>query len=59
MKASTLRIISLFMLAALWEIAGRTGNAHLLPPLSRVVTVWLDLLVLAKTVGLILTLRGR
>jgi NitT/TauT family transport system permease protein len=45
MKASTLRIISLFTLAAIWEIAGRTGNAHLLPPLSKVVTVWVDLLI--------------
>lgn len=45
MKASTLRIISLLTLAAIWEIAGRSGNAHLLPPLSKVITVWLELLV--------------
>ena len=45
MKARTLRIISLLTLAAVWEIAGRTGNAHLLPPLSKVVIVWIDLLV--------------
>jgi len=45
MKASTLRIISLFTLAAIWEVAGRTGNAHLLPPLSKVMTVWAELLV--------------
>ena len=45
MKASTIRIISLCTLAAIWEIAGRTGNAHLLPPLSKVVTVWVELLV--------------
>jgi len=45
MKASTLRIISLVTLAASWEIAGRAGNAHLLPPLSKVITVWTELLV--------------
>jgi ABC-type nitrate/sulfonate/bicarbonate transport system permease component len=45
MKASTLRVISLLTLAAIWEIAGRTGNAHLLPPLSKVITVWVELLV--------------
>jgi NitT/TauT family transport system permease protein len=44
MKASTLRIISLFTLAAIWEVAGRTGNAHLLPPLSKVMIVWAELL---------------
>ena len=45
MKASTLRVISLLTLAAIWETAGRTGNAHLLPPLSKVITVWVELLV--------------
>ena len=45
MKARTLRIISLLTLAAAWEVAGRAGNAHLLPPLSKVVIVWIDLLV--------------
>jgi NitT/TauT family transport system permease protein len=45
MKAGTLRIISLLTLAAIWEFAGRNGNGHLLPPLSKVLTVWLDLLV--------------
>ena len=45
MKAGTLRIISLLTLAAIWEYAGRHGNAHLLPPLSKVASVWLDLLV--------------
>src|SRR5918994_4476472 len=45
MKASTLRISSLITLAAIWEIAGRVGNAHLLPPLSKVVSAWLELLV--------------
>ncbi|HTF93079.1 MAG TPA: ABC transporter permease, partial [Verrucomicrobiae bacterium] len=45
MKAGTLRVISLLTLAAIWEFAGRTGNAHLLPPLSKVVTVWVELLV--------------
>jgi NitT/TauT family transport system permease protein len=45
MKASTLRIISLLTLASIWEIAGRAGNAHLLPPLSKVITAWVELLV--------------
>jgi ABC-type nitrate/sulfonate/bicarbonate transport system permease component len=45
MKASTLRIISLLTLGAIWEIAGRAGKAHLLPPLSKVITVWIELLV--------------
>src|ERR671910_2374732 len=45
MKASTLRVVSLFTLAAIWEVAGRTGNAHLLPPLSKVMIVWTELLV--------------
>ena len=45
MKASTLRIISLLTLGAIWEIAGRAGKAHLLPPLSKVITVWMELLV--------------
>ena len=45
MKAGTLRLISLMTLAAIWEIAGRSGNAHLLPPLSKVITAWIDLLV--------------
>lgn len=45
MKAGTLRIISLFTLGLIWEAAGRAGNAHLLPPLSKVLTVWLELLV--------------
>jgi ABC-type nitrate/sulfonate/bicarbonate transport system permease component len=44
-KASTLRIMSLITLAATWEVAGRTGNAHLLPPLSKVMTVWAELLI--------------
>jgi ABC-type nitrate/sulfonate/bicarbonate transport system permease component len=44
-KASTLRIMSLVTLAAIWEVAGRTGNAHLLPPLSKVMTVWAELLI--------------
>jgi ABC-type nitrate/sulfonate/bicarbonate transport system permease component len=37
--------MSLVTLAAIWEVAGRTGNAHLLPPLSKVMTVWAELLI--------------
>ncbi|HEY7169135.1 MAG TPA: ABC transporter permease [Candidatus Binatia bacterium] len=45
MKASTIRVISLITLAAVWEIAGRTGNARLLPPLSQVISAWTELLI--------------
>ena len=45
MKASSLRILSLLTLAAIWEIGGRSGNAHLLPPLSKVLRVWVELLI--------------
>ena len=45
MKASTLRLLSLITLGAAWEIAGRTGNARLLPPISKVLSAWFDLLV--------------
>ncbi len=45
MKAGMLRLISLLTLGAIWEIAGRSGNAHLLPPLSKVITAWIALLV--------------
>jgi NitT/TauT family transport system permease protein len=41
----TLRAISLITLALLWEVAGRTKNAHLLPPLSKVLSTWIELLV--------------
>ena len=53
MKAGTLRIISLITLAVVWEFAGRNGNAHLLPPLSKVITVWVELLVSGQLVGAI------
>ena len=45
MKASSLRILSLLTLSAIWEVGGRSGNAHLLPPLSKVLRVWVELLV--------------
>jgi NitT/TauT family transport system permease protein len=45
MKPATLRFFSLMTLAAIWEIAGRSGNAHLLPPFSRVITAWFELLL--------------
>jgi len=45
MRASTLRLLSLLTLGSAWEIAGRSGNAHLLPPLSKVVVVWTELLL--------------
>lgn len=45
MKAGMLRLISLMTLGAIWEIAGRSGNAHLLPPLSKVIAAWIALLV--------------
>ena len=45
MKPRTLRLLSVVTLALLWEVAGRTGNTHLLPPLSIVVVAWSELLV--------------
>ena len=45
MKAASLRVISLLTIGAIWEIAGRSGNAHLLPPLSKVVTAWIGLVI--------------
>lgn len=45
MKAGTLRAISLVTLAVLWEIAGRAKGAHLLPPLSKVLSSWIELLI--------------
>jgi NitT/TauT family transport system permease protein len=44
MKPNTLRLLSVLTLALLWELAGRTGNARLLPPLSQVAAAWFDLL---------------
>ena len=45
MKANTLRLLSLLTLGTAWEIAGRSGNPRLLPPLSKVMRAWFDLLV--------------
>jgi ABC-type nitrate/sulfonate/bicarbonate transport system permease component len=45
MKPNTLRLLSVITLALLWELAGRTGNARLLPPLSKVSAAWFDLLI--------------
>jgi len=45
MRPNTLRFLSLLTLAGLWEIAGRLGNARLLPPLSKVINAWFQLMV--------------
>ena len=45
MKPNTLRVLSLITLVSAWEIAGRTGNARLLPPVSKVMSAWFDLLL--------------
>ena len=45
MKAGTLRVLSLIALGLAWEVVGRTQNPHLLPPLSRVLTTWIELLL--------------
>lgn len=50
MKPNTLRLLSLVTLATAWEIAGRTGNARLLPPISKVMSAWFDLLVTGQLV---------
>lgn len=44
MKPNTLRFFSVLTLAGLWEILGRTGNARLLPPFSKVMTALYDLI---------------
>ena len=51
MKRSTLRAASLIVVALLWELMGRMGNAHLLPAFSKVVSAWLELLVTGQLVG--------
>lgn len=45
MKPNTLRLLSLVTLTGIWEVAGRTGNARLLPPFSKVVSAWFELLI--------------
>jgi ABC-type nitrate/sulfonate/bicarbonate transport system permease component len=45
MKRRTLRAISLITLGLLWEIVGRTQNAYLLPPLSKIFSAWTELLI--------------
>jgi NitT/TauT family transport system permease protein len=45
MRPNALRLLSLITLALLWEIAGRSGNPRLLPPLTKVVGAWFELLV--------------
>jgi NitT/TauT family transport system permease protein len=46
MKALLLRYLPLFILAAAWEIGARTGivSTLALPPLSAVMTAWIDLI---------------
>ncbi len=41
-------IISIAILAILWEIAGRTLGSILIPPLSKICTAWLRLLMSGK-----------
>jgi len=45
MRPNTLRLLSLVTLAGAWEIAGRMGNARLLPPFSKVMSAWFELLI--------------
>ena len=54
MKRRTLRAISLITLALLWEILGRTQNAHLLPPLSKIFSAWTELLRSGQLIGALL-----
>ena len=44
----TTNIISVVILAVLWEIAGRTLDSVLIPPLSQIGSAWLRLLVSGK-----------
>jgi NitT/TauT family transport system permease protein len=43
MKRRTIRAVSLVTLGLLWEAVGRTQNPHLLPPLSKVLSAWIEL----------------
>ena len=43
MKRRTIRALSLVTLGLLWEALGRTQNPHLLPPLSKVLSAWIEL----------------
>jgi ABC-type nitrate/sulfonate/bicarbonate transport system permease component len=45
MKRGTLRAISLLLVGLIWEVVGRTKNPHLFPPLSKILSAWLELLV--------------
>jgi NitT/TauT family transport system permease protein len=51
MRRRTLRVASLIVVALLWELMGRMGNAHLLPPVSKVFSAWLELLVTGQLLG--------
>ena len=43
-----INVISIATLAILWEIAGRTLDSVLIPPLSQIASAWLRLLVSGK-----------
>jgi ABC-type nitrate/sulfonate/bicarbonate transport system permease component len=59
MKRQTLRAISLITLGLLWEILGRTQNAHLLPPLSKIFSAWIELLISGQLIrALLLSLQA-
>jgi ABC-type nitrate/sulfonate/bicarbonate transport system permease component len=44
-KAGTVRAISVVSFALLWETIGQSQNTHMLPPLSKVLSAWLELVV--------------
>ena len=54
MQRRTLRAISLITLGLLWEILGRTQNAQLLPPLSKIFSAWIELLISGQLFGALL-----
>jgi NitT/TauT family transport system permease protein len=54
MQRRTLRAISLITLGLLWEILGRTQNAQLLPPLSKIFSAWIELLISGQLIGALL-----
>lgn len=45
MSRNSLRILSLLTLAFFWEVVGRTKNAYLFPPLSKILRAWVELLL--------------
>jgi ABC-type nitrate/sulfonate/bicarbonate transport system permease component len=51
-------VISVITLGILWEIAGRTADSALIPPVSKIVSAWLRLLASGKLLDNLITSLG-